>query len=87
MAQVREISRYEAEFTDFMTSSPTLEEIANFRLSDESEARLSALLEANRQGTLTAEEAEELAEYGRLEHLMRLMKYRAYEKLAQFEQS
>jgi hypothetical protein len=81
MAQVHEISLYEAEFTDFMTSSPSLEAIADFHLSDEAEARLSDLLEANRQGTLKPEDTLELQEYGQLEHFMRMIKYRALEKL------
>lgn len=76
------IGAYE-EFVDFVTSSPTLEQIAAFRLSDATEARISALLEANRSARLTAEEESELDEYPRLEHIMRKLKIRAYEKLDQ----
>lgn len=71
-----------SEFAEFITSNPTLEDIANYRLSDESEARISYLLETNREGTLTPEEREELDEYLHLEHIMRLAKIRAIEKLA-----
>ena len=39
------------EFVEFITSSPTLEQMADFRLSDTSEARISYLLEANRMIT------------------------------------
>lgn len=74
-------SPYYAEFVEFVTSRPTLEEMANYRLSESSEARLSALLEANRNGTLTLEEQTELDDYIRLEHLLRMLKYSALEKL------
>lgn len=69
------------EFAEFVTSSPTLEQIAAFRLSDESDAHISYLLQANRDGVLSPEEEAELADYTRLEHLMRIVKIRAYEKL------
>ena len=71
----------EIEFADFMTSSPTLEEIAAYRLSDDSEARVGFLLEASRNGTLSESERAALDEYARLEHIMRMIKYRALEKL------
>ena len=71
------------EFVEFITSSPTLEQIAEFRLSDVSEAHISGLLEANRTRTLTAAEEAELDEYLRLEHIMRKAKIRAFEKLDQ----
>jgi hypothetical protein len=69
------------EFAEFMTSSPTLEQIAEYRLSDASEARISYLLEMNRNETISPEEEEELNDYTRLEHIMRLIKIRAFEKL------
>ncbi len=68
------------EFVEFITSRPTLKEIATFRLFDGAEARISALLEANRAGTLTAADQAELDEYIRLEHLMRRLKIRAHKK-------
>ena len=71
------------EFVEFITSSPTLEQIADFRLSDEVEARISSLLEVNRTQTLSPAEAAELDEYIRLEHIMRKAKIRAFEKLDQ----
>lgn len=74
-------SPYYAEFVEFVTSRPTQEEMANYRLPESSEARLSALLEANRNGTLTLEEQTELDDYIRLEHLLRMLKYSALEKL------
>lgn len=83
MISAHDRSPYYAEFIEFVTSRPTLEEMANYRLSETSEARLSALLEANRNGTLSADEQTELDDYIRLEHLLRMLKYSALEKLAE----
>jgi hypothetical protein len=69
------------DFAEFMTSSPTLRQIADYRLSDVSEARISYLLAANREGTITPDEQQELEDYTRLEHLMRIVKIRAFAKL------
>ncbi len=74
------VSAYD-EFVEFITSSPTLEQLAAFRLSDTTEKYISELLAANRTRTLTAEEEAELDEFLRIEHLMRKAKIRAYEKL------
>ncbi len=79
---VVEINAYD-EFVEFITSSPTLEQIAAFRLSAAAESRISELLEANRTRRLTDAEEAELDEYLRLEHMVRKAKIRAYEKLDQ----
>lgn len=79
---IRNISAYD-EFVEFITSRPSLEEITDFRLSDEIETHISDLLQANRTRRLTDDENEELDEYLRVEHLMRKAKLRAYEKLDQ----
>ena len=70
------------EFVEFITSNPTTKAVSEFRLSDAAEEHINALLEANREGTITPEELDELDEYIRLEHLMRSAKIRAFEKLA-----
>ncbi len=69
------------EFADFITSSPSLKEISEYRLSDDSEARISYLLESNRNGMITLQEKNELDDYTRLEHLMRIVKIRAFAKI------
>jgi hypothetical protein len=79
---VVQISAYD-EFVEFITSAPTLDAIMRFTLSDETQARMSELLEANRNRRLTDVEADELNEFGRLEHIVRKAKIRAAEKLAQ----
>lgn len=71
------------EFADFITSSPTLEEIANYRLSQASERYVSDLLEANRTRGLTPEESRAIDDFMRLEHLVRMAKIRAIAKLDQ----
>ena len=78
--QVVDINAYD-EFVEFITSSPTLEQIADFRLSEAAEARIGELLDANRNRRLTDAEENELNEYLRLEHMVRKAKIRAYEKL------
>ncbi len=80
MISTRE-SPYYQEFIDFITSEPGLQAMADYRLSERNEARLSLLLEKNKVGTLSSEEQSELDDYLRLEHIMRMMKYCAYEKL------
>jgi hypothetical protein len=80
--EVVKLTAYD-EFVEFITSSPTLEEIATFRLSEVAEARISELLTANRNRRLTDDEQAELDEYLRLEHMVRKAKIRAYEKLDQ----
>ena len=79
--QIRDHAAYD-EFVEFMLDSPSLEQITQFRLSDAMEQKINDLLDANRNRTLSAEERAELDEYIRLEHLMRKMKIRAFEKLA-----
>jgi hypothetical protein len=69
------------EFVEFITSGPTLDQIASFRLSEQAEARIRELLDANQKRRLTDAEEDELNEFLRLEHLVRKAKIRALEKL------
>lgn len=71
------------EFSDFLTSSPLLEDLANLELSEELEARISHLLHVNSEGQISREEMNELNEYAILENLMGLVKIKAQVKLAQ----
>jgi hypothetical protein len=79
MAVIRET--IDDEVIEFMLSQPTLEAIANFRLSTDSEQRVNYLLEMNRRGTLALAEEAELNDYLRLEHIMRKAKIRAIQLL------
>ena len=67
-----------AEVLDFLIARPTPQEIAAFKVSTEAQAHISALLDKNREGTLNETEAAELDLYEQLEHLMILLKAKAY---------
>ena len=69
------------EIADFILSAPSLEQIGAFHLSDNSDRYISELLEANRPRGLSLEERSALEDYSRLEHLMQVMKIRAYAKM------
>lgn len=71
------------EFTGFITSTPPLEAIADYHLSETAEEYINSLLEANESRRLTAEEQAELDDFMTLEHVMRMIKFRAIEKLEQ----
>lgn len=70
------------EILDFLLESPTPEQIIEFRPSEALQERMSALLEANRNGIMTPEERAELDEFMKIEHLMRMLKARAHLKLS-----
>lgn len=66
------------EVLDFLIARPTPQEITTFKVSAEAQERLRTLLDKNREGTLTKAEATELDLYEQLEHLMILLKAKAY---------
>jgi hypothetical protein len=68
------------DLLDVLAESADAERLLAFRLSEVHQARLDALLERNREGTLTHEEAVELDAYERFEHLVRLLKARVLQK-------
>ena len=69
------------EILDFLASTPTPEQIIAFQPSPTLQERTRYLLEQNRNGTLTAEEHNELDEFGRMNHFMSMLKIRARKKL------
>ena len=69
------------DLLDLLAQSAEAERVLAFRLSAAKQARLDALLDKNRGGTLTAEECAELAAYERFEHVVRLLKARVLQKL------
>jgi hypothetical protein len=77
---VVQINAYQ-EIVDFMAAGPTLEDMARFRFSEAVEGRINELLTANRDRRLTDVEAAELDEFDKLEHMMRMIKLTALEKL------
>ena len=63
-----------SELIAFLASNPSAREVHAYRLSDASAKRVAQLLEKNREGGLSQDEANELDEYLRLEHVVRMMK-------------
>lgn len=67
--------------TDFLSSAPSLNEIAAFRLPEDLQARAHDLLEKNRDGTLSEDERAEMESFRQIDHLMTLIKAKARLKL------
>lgn len=68
-----------AVYEDLLTllaESADADRVLGFRLSPEKQARLDDLLEKNREGILTEEESDELDNFERFEHVVRLLKAR-----------
>lgn len=66
------------EVADFFASSPSAQQITQYRLSAAAERFISDLLEANRTRELTPNEQVTLDEYTRIERLVQAIKARAY---------
>jgi len=64
------------EIVDLFARTSSAEVLA-FRPSLESQERVRYLLDRNKSGELTQDEAVELERFGELEHLMQLVKARA----------
>jgi hypothetical protein len=62
------------EITDFLASIPTAEQILAFRPSDVLNQRLHDLLDRAGEGELTDNEQQELNEYLRVSHLLKMLK-------------
>ncbi|MEH2026854.1 hypothetical protein [Nostoc sp.] len=68
------------EVLDFLIKRPTPEEIIAFKVSSIAQTRLGELLEKNRSATLNSMELAELDVYEQLEHMMILLKARAFKR-------
>jgi hypothetical protein len=68
------------EVLDFLIKRPTPDEIITFKVSAPAQKRLSELLEKNRSATLSSMELAELDVYEQLEHMMILLKARAFKR-------
>ena len=69
------------EVLDFLIKSPIPQEIVNFKVSQQAQTRLQILLDKNRESILNEMEIAELDVYEQLEHLMILLKARAYSEI------
>ena len=81
MAEVQTTNVWD-EVLDFLTSSPTLEQISEFHASEALEMRAQYLLEQNRNNDLTPQEKAEIEELNQIDHFITMLKARAYKKLA-----
>ncbi|PSN10499.1 hypothetical protein C7293_27845 [filamentous cyanobacterium CCT1] len=82
-ANLPEMPQAYLEVLDFLVTRPTPQDIIAFKVSLEAQDRLSSLLDKNREGILTEAEVAELDVYEQLEHLMILMKGRAFASVDQ----
>lgn len=69
------------ELADFIVSQPSLEEIAAYRVSEETDNRVHYLLEKNREEGLTPDEREEMTKFLTISHVMKLAKAKAHLQL------
>ncbi len=70
------------EFVDFIAAGSTPQDVVNFRPSEQAQARVADLIQRQKSSGLSAEETAELNQYLQIEHLMRLAKARARQRLA-----
>lgn len=70
------------EVIDFIAAGTTPQNVIAFRPSDNSQKRITELLERKKNDELTSAESSELEHYLQLEHLMRLAKARAHTYLS-----
>jgi hypothetical protein len=68
------------ELVDLLADSADAVRLSSFRMSNEKQSRLDALLEKNRLATLTDDESAELDAFEHFEHLVRLLKARMLKK-------
>jgi len=69
------------EVIDFIASGPTPSSIVSFRPSREASERVAELIDREKTTGLSSEEKAELDHYMELEHIMRLAKARARQRL------
>lgn len=69
------------ELYEFLVSTPTPQQILDFRPSAETHERVLELRRASNEGELTAEQAAEYDEFLKVEHFVRMLKIKAKIKL------
>src|SRR5438128_7800579 len=70
------------EFVDFLAAGTTPQGVIDFRPSDETKTRVADLIHRQKTTSLSPDETAELNQYLQIEHLMRLAKARARQRLA-----
>jgi hypothetical protein len=69
------------ELVDFLAAGSTPASLLQFQPSEETRARVQELIHKEKDSGLLPEEASELDDYLKLEHLMRLAKARARSRI------
>lgn len=75
-------NRVYEEVIDFIAAGTSPGNLIAFRPSAEAKQRVAYLIEQEKSDTLTSDEKSELDHYIQLEHIMRLAKVRARQRLA-----
>ncbi|MEO6038275.1 MAG: hypothetical protein ABIQ93_07680 [Saprospiraceae bacterium] len=75
--------RFFDEIIDFLTSAPTPQEIVAYRPSSALQQRAEELTEKSKTGALSEPDQKELDYFLVIEHLMRMAKIRARQRLAE----
>ena len=70
------------EFVDFIAGGTTPQSVIDFRPSEGTKARVAELIHRQKTASLSPDETAELNQYLQIEHLMRLAKARAHQRLA-----
>ena len=73
------------DIIDFIAAGTTPEAVADFRPSLEAQQRLAALIQIEKEGSLSPEEKAELDHFMDLEHILRMAKARARQILSRGE--
>ena len=71
------------EFVDFLAGGSTPQSVIDFRPSNQTKARVAELIQRQKADALSPDETAELHHYLHVEHLMRLAKARARQRLQQ----
>ena len=69
------------EVIEFIAAGTSPQNVAAFRPSASAQARVADLIQREKSASLSAEEKSELDHYLQLEHLMRLAKARAHQRI------
>jgi hypothetical protein len=71
------------EFVDFIAGGSTPQSVIDFRPSHQTKERVAELIRRQKVDSLSPDEMAELNHYLQIEHLMRLAKARARERLGE----
>lgn len=69
------------EIVEFIAAGTTPQSVVDFRPSEETKARVADLIRQQKMDSLSPDEAAELDHYLHVEHVMRLAKARARQRL------